>query len=28
MKMIDNAELQKLAKAVEGLLKRAFDTIK
>ncbi|MBW6487195.1 MAG: DUF302 domain-containing protein [Syntrophobacterales bacterium] len=28
MKMIDNAELQKLAEAVEGQLKKAFDAIK
>jgi uncharacterized protein (DUF302 family) len=28
MQMIDNAELQKLAEAVEGQLKKAFDAIK
>ena len=28
MKMIDNVELQKLAEAVEGQLKKAFDAIK
>ena len=28
MKMIDNVELQKLAQAVEGQLKKAFDAIK
>jgi uncharacterized protein (DUF302 family) len=28
MKMIDNAELQKLAEAVEGQLKQAFDAVK
>jgi uncharacterized protein (DUF302 family) len=28
MQMIDNVELQKLAQAVEGQLKKAFDTIK
>ena len=27
MKMIDNAELQKLAEAVEGQLKQAFDAV-
>jgi len=28
MQMVDNAELQKVAEAVEGKLKRAFDAVK
>ncbi len=28
MQMIDNVELQKVAEAVEGQLKKAFDAIK
>ena len=28
MKMIDNAELQKIAEAIEGQLKKAFDAIR
>ena len=28
MQMVDNAELQKLAEAIEGQLKKAFDAIK